>query len=95
MTYLKKEISPEQTIHFAGFILKTTGKTFEQIINYILTETDAELIYQTHSVSYLFITDSQPEGRKPPTHKTPPQDSIGTLYSTPQETTHIVRHNKG
>jgi hypothetical protein len=61
--------SSSENSFYAGILVKTTQETFDKIKHYILTQTDANLIYQTKSVRYLKIEPVDP----PPT-TTPAED---------------------
>lgn len=45
----------EEDIYFAGFIIRGTDETTKKIKQYILKETDAQLLYQKKDTGYLTI----------------------------------------
>ena len=48
-------INPSEDLFYAGTVVKTTKLDFERIRNFILTQTNARLIFQTKSEHYLKI----------------------------------------
>jgi len=50
-----------ETIFFCALVFKANLKTFEKIRDYLLNFTDAELIFQTKSVDYLWVQKAPPK----------------------------------
>ena len=49
------------TSYFCALVFKAPIKTFEQVRDYLLKFSDAELIFQTKSVDYLWIVRAPPK----------------------------------
>jgi len=56
-------IEPSEDIYFGGLVIRATDETHKRIKEFIIKETDAKLIYQKKSVSYLKIS---PASQEPP-----------------------------
>jgi len=56
----EKERLGETLLYFA-LVFRSSLKTFETVRDYLLKFTDAELIFQTKSVEYLWITKAPPK----------------------------------
>lgn len=65
-------IEPSEDIYFGGLVIRATDETHKRIKKFIIKETDAKLIYQKKSVSYLKIS---PASQEPPINE--------ALYSIP------------
>lgn len=49
-----------QTLIYCGLVFRSSIKDFEQVRDYLLKWTDAELIFQTKSFDYLWISRKAP-----------------------------------
>ena len=50
-----------ETSYFCALVFKAPIKTFEQVREYLLKFSDAQLIFQTKSVDYLWIVKAPPK----------------------------------
>ncbi|MEM3703651.1 MAG: hypothetical protein QXX79_04450 [Candidatus Bathyarchaeia archaeon] len=59
-----ENISPAKPLYYIALVLKSTEQQYLDLLRYIERRNHAQIIYQCKSLTYLYITQENPQGFK-------------------------------